>query len=254
MLLSGFRDDDGPLGRHVTFHTGGFAYGVYADEIHADRWPAQHVGIDDFNEDRCPVAARGALLHGGMPAAFTGGPLAFARALDDTIPLPEGVPRYGAGLFEWVRDAYPRHQAVYVLGEDLPQHGNRVTLDPDVRDSLGLPALRIEYRPHPDDEAQVAFMLDRAVELLEASGAHTIAVAPSRVPGGIFAGHAHGTTRMGTDPATSVTDDAGLVHGTDNLFVAGAGTFVTSAGRNPALTIVALALRAVETIAAATTA
>jgi hypothetical protein len=49
---------------------------------------------------------------------------------------------------------------------------------------------------------------------------------------------------MGLDPEISVTDDTGLVHGFDNLFVAGAGGFVTSAGVNPCLTIVALALRA----------
>lgn len=40
----------------------------------------------------------------------------------------------------------------------------------------------------------------------------------------------------------------GLVHGFDNLFSAGAGTFVTSAGFNPFLTIVALALRAAPAI------
>jgi choline dehydrogenase-like flavoprotein len=67
----------------------------------------------------------------------------------------------------------------------------------------------------------------------------------------MVAGHAHGTTRMGTDPATSVADSYGLVHGFDNLFVAGAGLFVTSSSFNPCLTIVALALRAVPAIAAA---
>jgi choline dehydrogenase-like flavoprotein len=49
---------------------------------------------------------------------------------------------------------------------------------------------------------------------------------------------------MGLDPETSVTDDNGLVHGFNNLLVAGAGGFVTWAGVNPCLTVVALALRA----------
>lgn len=249
LLLSGIAPDNDLVGRYATFHTGAFAYGVYDDVIDAGDAPAQHVGVDDFNEDRCPVATRGAVLHAGMPAAFTGGPLAFARALGDTIPLPEGVPTHGEGLRAWAARAYRRHQAVYVLGEDLPQYDNRVTLDPVVRDSTGAPALRIEYRPHPEDEAQVAFMLERAVEWLERSGAREIAVAPSRVPGGMFAGHAHGMLRMGDDPATSVTDPYGLVHGTPDVFAAGAGGFVTSAGRNPALTIVALALRAAPRIA-----
>jgi choline dehydrogenase-like flavoprotein len=235
------------VGRHLTFHTGLFAYGVYEEVLGADRHPAPQVGVDDHDESRPWRAGhafrRGGVLHGGVPAAFTGGPLAFARGLDVTIPLPDGVPRYGDGLLRFAAWAYPRHQAVFVLGEDLPQAGNRVTLDPEIRDSLGLPALRIEYAPHAEDLAQQHYLLDRAVQLLQASGATVVAGQLSPLPGGMFAGHAHGTTRMGTDPTTSVTDDHGRVHGTDNLFVTGAGPFVTASGLNPALTIAALALR-----------
>jgi choline dehydrogenase-like flavoprotein len=265
MLLSrsaahprGLGNDHGLVGRHLTFHTGFVTYGVYEDVIHSDRTPAPQVGIDDHNEDRPRTAGagfhRGGVLHGGVPAAFTGGPLAFARGLDRTIPLPAGVPRYGDGLLRFASWAYPRHQAVFGLGEDLPQYENRVSLDPQVRDSLGLPALRIEYTPHPEDLAQQRYLLDRAFELLRMSGAQTTAGALSPVPGGVFAGHAHGTTRMGADPATSVTDDYGRVHGTDNLFVTGAGPFVTSAGLNPALTVASLALRAVDEIGSAASA
>jgi choline dehydrogenase-like flavoprotein len=265
MLLSrgpahprGLGNDHDLVGRHLTFHTGFVTYGVYEDVIHCDRGPAPQVGVDDHNEDRPWRAGagfrRGGVLHGGVPAAFTGGPLAFARGLDRTIPLPEGVPRYGDGLLRFASWAYPRHQAVFGLGEDLPQPGNRVTLDPLIRDSLGLPALRIEYSAHPEDLAQQRYLLERALELLRASGALTTAGALSSVPGGVFAGHAHGTTRMGADPTTSVTDDYGRVHGTDNLFVTGAGPFVTSAGLNPALTVAALALRAVNEIGSAASA
>jgi choline dehydrogenase-like flavoprotein len=140
---------------------------------------------------------------------------------------------------------------VYALGEDLPQPGNRVTLDPEIRDSVGLPALRIEYAPHAEDTAEQRYLLDRALELLTASGARTPAGGLSPLPGGLFAGHAHGTTRMGTDPATSVTNTHGRVHATDNLFIAGAGPFVTSAGLNPALTVAALTLGGLDELATA---
>lgn len=254
LLLSGLGNDSDQLGRNLTFHTGSMAWGVYDDVLDIDRGPAQQVGIADLNEGRPNAAgapfSRGGLLHGGMPAAFTGGPLAFARALDDTVPLPDGVPHYGDGLLRFAAHAYSRHQAVYTLGEDLAQSENRVELDPVVLDSRGLPAVRYVYRPHPEDMAQQEHLLGAAVRLLDASGAAQVAAsAPSPLPGGMFAGHAHGTTRMGDDPATSVADDTGLVHGTDNLFVAGAGLFVTSAGVNPLLTIVALALRASGSIA-----
>lgn len=241
------------VGRHLTFHTGSLAYGVYDEVLRSDRNPAQQVGVDDHNEARPRAAGatfrRGGVLHAGVSAAFTGGPLAFAAGLDRSIPLPDGVPRHGDGLLRFAAHAYPRHQAVFILGEDLPRPDNRVTLDPEVRDSLGLPALRLTYDPHPEDLDQQRYLVDRAVELLRASGAGVVAGEPSFVPGGMLAGHAHGTTRMGTDPAGSVTDPFGLVHGTDNLFVVGAGGFVTAAGLNPALTIAALALRSVDRIA-----
>src|SRR3546814_16853757 len=109
-LQSGLGNDSDQLGRYLTFHTGAMAWGVYDDVLNIDRGPAQQVGIDDLNEGR-PAAAgaafsRGGVLHGGMPAAFTGGPLAFARALDDTVPLPAGVPRYGEGLLRFAERAY----------------------------------------------------------------------------------------------------------------------------------------------------
>ena len=74
-----------------------------------------------------------------MPASFAGGPLTFARSLGVGVPLPDGVPAYGPGLMEFAAHAYTRHQAVYSLGEDLPQAENRVVLDPLVTDSAGRP-------------------------------------------------------------------------------------------------------------------
>ncbi|MGA9580988.1 MAG: GMC family oxidoreductase, partial [Allosphingosinicella sp.] len=60
--------------------------------------------------------------------------------------------------------------------------------------------------------------------------------------------HHMGTTRMGNDPATSVTDADGRVHGISNLWVAGSSLFPTGGWANPTLTIVALALRSAEKI------
>jgi len=55
--------------------------------------------------------------------------------------------------------------------------------------------------------------------------------------------HHAGTTRMHDDPALGVVDRHARVHGTDNLYVAGASVFPTAGFANPVLTIVALALR-----------
>jgi choline dehydrogenase-like flavoprotein len=61
--------------------------------------------------------------------------------------------------------------------------------------------------------------------------------------------HQAGTCRMGDDPATSVVDAWGRVHGHDNLFIADGSVHVTNGGFNPVLTILALAWRTAENIA-----
>jgi hypothetical protein len=39
---------------------------------------------------------------------------------------------------------------------------NNVTLDPDLKDAWGLPAIRVTYKDHPDDLANARFLQDRA--------------------------------------------------------------------------------------------
>lgn len=59
-------------------------------------------------------------------------------------------------------------------------------------------------------------------------------------------GHIVGTTVMGRDPARSVIDERMRLHGHSNLFVLGAGAFVTCPPSNPTLTVAALSLMAAE--------
>jgi len=51
---------------------------------------------------------------------------------------------------------------------------------------------------------------------------------------------------MGDDPATSVTDAWGRVHGHDNLWVIDGGVHVNNGGVNPVLNIYAPAFRNAE--------
>ena len=65
---------------------------------------------------------------------------------------------------------------------------------------------------------------------------------PGRIP---LAGVAHqnGTLRFGTDPSTSVLDTNCRAHEVDNLYVVDGSFFPSSSAVNPALTIMANALR-----------
>ena len=76
-------------------------------------------------------------------------------------------------------------------------------------------------------------------------GTHYTALGATPVP---ESRHVIGTTRMGTDPATSVVDPYGRLHDMDNVVVADSSVFVTSSGYGPTLTLVALAARAAATL------
>lgn len=63
-------------------------------------------------------------------------------------------------------------------------------------------------------------------------------------------GHHMGTTRMSSAPTHGVVDPDCRVHGVPNLFMAGSSAFPTGGAANPTLTIVALALRLADHLAA----
>jgi acyl-CoA reductase-like NAD-dependent aldehyde dehydrogenase/choline dehydrogenase-like flavoprotein len=68
---------------------------------------------------------------------------------------------------------------------------------------------------------------------------------------GIFTAHQMGSCRMGQDPATSVANPAGELHDTKGVWIGDASAFPTASGVNPMVTIMALAHRTAEAIAAA---
>ncbi len=68
---------------------------------------------------------------------------------------------------------------------------------------------------------------------------------------GTYWDHPGGGCRMGSDPATSVTDSYGKTHDHENLFVVGAPTVPTAGCTNGTLTFSALTLRSADHIAEA---
>jgi choline dehydrogenase-like flavoprotein len=156
-------------------------------------------------------------------------------------------PWWGAGYKKLLRE-YPR--SMYINGHttSLPVPSNNVTLDPEVRDAWGYPALRITYRDHPDDMAMMRFLQDRSAEIAEAAGAKRIWRQP--VTETAVGAHLLGTCRMGTDPARSVIDTDHRTHDVPNLFICDGSSLVTSGRGQPTMTIMALAFRAADRIGA----
>jgi choline dehydrogenase-like flavoprotein len=130
-----------------------------------------------------------------------------------------------------------------IICEDLPEEENRIVLDPKLTDSDGIPAPKIIYRMSDNSKRLLDFHLARARESLEAAGAYQTVTAPLIRETGW---HLLGTTKMGTDPATSVVDPWGRCHDVPNLFVYDGSVWPTSSGMNPTATIAALALWCAE--------
>jgi choline dehydrogenase-like flavoprotein len=226
------------VGRNVTFHEYSASVGTFDDPIYA--WAGGgYVSASSFqfyNHD----SSRGFVSGGHIAAAGVG------------IPLPinwhlPGQPTWGAEAKKIDRELFSHSMAVAMVLHDMPQHENRVDLDPEVVDAWGLPVARITLTPHENDLTQGRFLVDRCGEILEAAGAKTAdRVYPTRITGNCS--HQHGTTRMGDDPDSSVLDRNCRAHQVDNLFVVDGGPMPTATGANPTLTMMANAWRVADHI------
>jgi gluconate 2-dehydrogenase alpha chain len=246
LLLSGVEH---PLvGRYLMTHFQTIAAGSMPFRTYAERGRAvTHLHDDMIVGDEASRAAAAAAglpwIRGGLVEHGGGGlPIMEAKHL----PWGEHHPALMAD------SAIRSHIWAFIMqGEDLPYPGNRVDLDPAIKDARGFPVARITYRPGRHELVASGHYGPRLVAILSEMGAEWTAATSS--PGGGNASspeaipesrHNMGTVRMGTDPATSVVDPYGRMHQADNVVIADSSVFVTSAGYGPTLTLATLAARA----------
>ncbi len=148
-----------------------------------------------------------------------------------------------------MRTSFGRVLSIGAIGENLPNPGSYVDLDPEQIDANGLPLARI-HSHLPDAELQrLEFMARTTRDILGSAGVDRIFEEVGTYDA-FSSTHVFGTCRMGTDPGTSVVDPFCRSHRWRNLFVVDASVFPsTGGGEAPSLTIEALALRASEHIA-----
>ena len=175
-------------------------------------------------------------------------PLGFIQMLgkSDGEMLRGEAPDWAVIKPEMALDAMAAHSVDFWLtSEDLPNPGNRVSLRSDgaiqlsLRDSNseGLRRLIAELKKLLHDIGLEDHLMPRSLYL------------GKRIPIGGTA-HQAGTARMGRDPQTSVLDSNCKAHELDNLYVVDGACFVSIAAVNPALTIIANALRVGDHLAA----
>jgi choline dehydrogenase-like flavoprotein len=143
-----------------------------------------------------------------------------------------------------VLDHYDHMAGLWIVGEDMPQASNRVTVNHDIKDKFGMPVPNVHYDDHPNDIAMRDFAFKRGQAIYEAVGANRTVLTPPYP-----STHNLGTNRMSTKPEDGVVNRWGQTHEVKNLFVSDGSQFTTSAAENPTLTIVALAIRQADHLA-----
>jgi len=166
---------------------------------------------------------------------FPMGHISFVGKSDADI-LAAGAPKIVPGF---TLDLMAKHSLdFWMTSEDLPDPNNRVTVSKDGQ-------IQLTYKPNNEEghrrlRAKLKSLLKHANCTEEVI--HLNAYIGKRIP---LAGVAHqnGTLRFGRDPKSSVLDINCKAHDLENLYAVDASFFPSCGAMNPALTIMANALR-----------
>jgi choline dehydrogenase-like flavoprotein len=237
----GLANSNGVVGKNLMLNSGAISLGVFEHPLNDYKGFAVSRILHDFYElDAHKVGFYGG---GGLDARFDMTPIGFALN-----SLPPDTPRWGGAFKKTLGENFTRTMEVFSHGSSLPVEDNSFSLDPELKDAWGLPALRMTYKDHPDDLKLSTWLNTRGLELLDAAGAKTKWSFP--IAEQEFAVHLLGSCRMGNDSKTSVINSDHRTHDVRNLFLCDGSSFVTGGRGQPTLTIEALAFRAADRITA----
>jgi len=228
---NGLANSSGQVGRNYMRHTTGSVYARFDKPVRMYR-----------GETMAGIIADEAKLD--TSRGFAGGYYMETLSLGPAFLAAFVEPGAWGREFTELMDAYANTAGMWIVGEDLPQETNRVTLNTAAKDQWGLPVPNVHFDDHPNDTAMREHGYSRADLLYESVGAlgtHHTPPYPST--------HNLGTCRMSERPEDGVIGRYGEAHDVPGLFVSDGSVMTTGAAANPTLTIVALAIRQAEHIA-----
>lgn len=234
----GLANSSGIVGKYLMWDNGGEAQGLFEHPLN------EYKGIQVTRLIHDYYAAdpkRGFYGGGGIDARFDFYPAGFALH-----GLPPDAPKWGSEFKKLFETYFTRTMSVLAHTSSLAQAKNTITLDPELKDAWGLPAIRVTFENHPDDEATIKWIMSKQIEILQAAGAEKVWHGSLALEDNMPSRHLMGTCRMGNDPKTSVVNAFSRTHDVPNLFLVDGSNFVTAARQQPTATIQALAYRAAK--------
>ncbi len=230
LFPKGLANSSGQVGKNYMRHLTASVYAIFKDKVNMYRGTTMAGIIEDesiYNPKR----------------GFVGG------YKMETISL--GIPFYAAFLdpgtygenFTKFLDNYENTSGMWIVGEDIPQESNQITIHKTKKDQYGTPVANVHYDDHPNDIAMRNYAYKKAEALYKSVGAIDIYKTPPYP-----STHNLGTNRMSENSSEGVVDKWGRTHDIKNLFICDGSIFTSGASENPTLTIVALAIRQAEYI------
>ncbi|MGH2551497.1 MAG: GMC oxidoreductase, partial [Thermomicrobiales bacterium] len=212
---NGLANNGGNVGKHYMSHAYTGSYGYFPDHrlnLFSGS-NGQAVAMDDLNGDNFDHTGLGFIR--GAAIFVSNGNLPIGNSRN----VPPGLPAWGAEYKKWLRENGDSVGMIFAQVEPLPYEDNFLDLDPDVKDPLGFPVVRVTYSLKDNEIAAQNFILKKLEEIMVKMGATQ--TWPSFPPGLAIPinSHAYGGTRMGDDPALSVVDKYGFAHEAPNLMV-----------------------------------
>jgi choline dehydrogenase-like flavoprotein len=237
LMANGLAKASGQVGRNLSIHPAVSVSALFDEEVNAWRGTMQSYFVDDFAESDGLLFEVTSLLPGVATATLPGVGAAVKESLaqsrhlasvglfvSDTsrgrvlsVPGARGCPLVTYSLNRY--DAARLVRGIAIAAEVFLEAGARVVY-PGVRGADPIASKR---------------------DLERLRGGPPLAGGPAALSPTGF--HPMGTCRMGRDPAATVVDQYGRIHGMRNLFVADASVFPSCVGVNPQVTIMALATR-----------
>jgi gluconate 2-dehydrogenase alpha chain len=240
----GLSNNHGQVGKHYFSHNQ--TAGVTAlFPFNINTWygtPAQGVACDDWADDNFDHFGLDFIGGGNMWVYHERRPIAAAG-----MSTWNRAPLWGSAWKAFIKENADRQNTSYLQKTTLPYEDNYLDLDPDVRDPLGFPVIRITAEYKENERKLGLFMQDKMEAWYRAAGA--IAIQRAEVGPMGMSTHAYGGTRMGDNPETNVVDRWGFSHDVPNLGILGGSVMGTSGAHNPTLTVQALAWRTAEHLA-----
>ncbi|WP_239616629.1 GMC family oxidoreductase [Cohnella mopanensis] len=240
------KSDTGSIGRNYAYQVNGASTAAfYEDREFNMAMGAGALGssLDDFNGDNFDHSSL-KFLHGANIRFTQTGlrPIQYQ-------PVPAGSPKWGKEFKQNSIHNANRVLAVAGQGASMPYRHHYLDLDPEYKDALGLPLIRMTFDFEEQDVELVKFIAQKTKEIADGMGAtkteiHDTIRQYNIVP--YQSTHNTGGTIMGSDPKTSVVNNYLQMWDAENVFICGASNFAHNSGYNPTATVGAFAYRTAE--------